>query len=381
MVSGNQLAAPLRFVQRAVIVSGREREGVIQAGKMAVAAVVAWLVAQQVHAPQSFIAPYAAVFLMSETVYRSLAEALRQVASLVLGVLLAFVVISIIRYTAVALAVAVFVGMVIGRWHRLGGSGIWVGVTALLMLTYGTANDAGYLIFRVVEGLIGAAVGVAVNFLVLPPVRLLDMRRAVRDVSREVDALLRTMSEGLRQGWNHQDATDWRRRACGLESAVRGAEEAAGWGRESTRLNPRWRLMRSRSRAGSPWMYETAISALYEATKHVQHITETLVSSADPASVAPRTGGAFDETFAEVLDELSAAVTAYQEPLDRGSREISVLRDRLDVVRRGQGGLAGRAHDGDQTPTDGSVRAALLLTTERAMQSLIDDCADEDGPR
>src|SRR4051794_15967438 len=72
--------------------SGRDREGLVQAAKMAVAAVVAWLAARQLGGPQSFIAPYAAVLIMNGTVYRSLVDAARQVTTVVLGVLVAFVV-------------------------------------------------------------------------------------------------------------------------------------------------------------------------------------------------------------------------------------------------------------------------------------------------
>ncbi len=79
MIAAARLLAPARWVRQAVRESGREREGSIQAAKMAVAAVIAWLVAQQVDPSQSFIAPYAAVFMMSETVYRPMTNAVHEV--------------------------------------------------------------------------------------------------------------------------------------------------------------------------------------------------------------------------------------------------------------------------------------------------------------
>ncbi|MBO0875537.1 MAG: FUSC family protein [Pseudonocardia sp.] len=62
----------------------------VQAAKTAAAAALAWLVARLFPSPQSFMAPYAAVFLMSATVYRSMLEAARQTVALLLGLLVAY---------------------------------------------------------------------------------------------------------------------------------------------------------------------------------------------------------------------------------------------------------------------------------------------------
>lgn len=45
----------------------------------------------------AFVAPYAAVFMVNDTVYRSLTTAVRQVATLVAGQLLAFVTIAVVH--------------------------------------------------------------------------------------------------------------------------------------------------------------------------------------------------------------------------------------------------------------------------------------------
>lgn len=337
---------------------------------MAAAAVLAWLIAERVHAPQSFIAPYTAVFLMTETVYRSATEALRQVSSVVLGVLLAFVVISFVPNTAVALAVAVFVGMLIGVWRGFGDNGIWVGVTALLMLTYGTANDPGYLVYRVVEGLIGAGAGLAVEFFVLPPVRLREPRHAVRSVSAELSALLERMSAGLREGWQREDAERWRWLARDAEAGIRDAEATAAKARESTKLNPRWRLLRTRRRAEPPRTYEVSLRALREVTKQLQHITDTLVSAADPDSTAPRPDPAADRSLAGLLDALATVIAGYRDAPQRGPENLDAVRAQLDAARRGPSMLG----EYEAEPAeDRAVPAALLLSLERALRALIDE--------
>lgn len=345
--------------------SRRNREGLVQAAKMAVAAVVAWLIARQVHEPQSFIAPYAAVLIMSGTVYRSLADAVRQVLATVLGVLVAFVVTVAVPWVPVALAVAVFAGMVVGRWHRLGPDGIWVGVIALLMITYGTADNAGYLVFRVGEGLLGAVVGVAVNVLVLPPVHLRDGRHAVAAVGAELAETLRSIAGGLRDEWDQRDAIRWRRDARALETAVRRAEEAARDGRESTRFNPRWAIAKRRSPPLST--QDDVLEVLYEVAKQVEHIAETLVASSAPDRSAPRTGRVFHELFAEVLAEIARAVENHQ-----GEPDVAGLRAALHRTRDRRAALARREPWAQaEPPADWSAHAAMLLAAERAIGALM----------
>ncbi|MBB4904990.1 FUSC family protein [Actinophytocola algeriensis] len=346
--------------------TARQREGFLQAGKAAVAAAIAYLVARQVHAPQSFMAPYAAVFMMSETVYRSFAEAVRTVATLVLGVLLAFVTITVIPNVAIALPVAVFVGAAMGQWHRLGDSGIWIGVTALLMLAYGTAGNADYLQYRVIEGVLGAVIGLAVNMFVLPPLHLRAGRQAVEDVAAELEDLLHAVADGLRRDWDDGHARLWQRRARQLEDVVRGAEHARGRGRESTRYNPRWLLRRGRETDDGT----QSLGSLYEVARQVQHITEALHAAA--AGNAPVAGEWFTGSYAELLDALAAAVSTHHDAETTRASPCSVAeaRDRSrsrrrELVERGE-----LAKDGVRL--DWSTQATLLLAVERACDAVLD---------
>lgn len=334
---------------------------------MAVAAVVAWFVARQVDEPQSFIAPYAAVFMMSGTIYQSLIDAARHVSTVVLGVVIAFVVAVTIPWQAAALAAAVFVGMVVGRWHRLGRDGIWVGVVALLMITYGTAAEASYLFFRIGEAVFGALVGIVVNVLIVPPIYLRDVGRAVAGVSGEVEELLRAMAEEIRGDWGLTEAQRWRRRAHALETVVRRAEDASGHGRESMRFNPR----RLWSRETHPSTEDDALSSLYAVAAQVQQVAETLVASSEPDSTAPRTGQVFDKTVASVLDELADAVATYQAaPPDR-ELDDDAIAEALRHVRDRRAALARLVPWPDhQPPKDWSSHAAVLLAIERAFQAM-----------
>lgn len=334
---------------------------------MAVAAVVAWLVARQLDEAQSFIAPYAAVFMMSGTVYRSLADAARQVTTVVLGVLVAFVVAVVVPWQAVALGVAVFLGMVIGRWQRLGREGIWVAVVALLMITFGTADDLGYLFVRAGEALFGALVGVAVHVLILPPLYLRHVGRAVVGVSEEIGELIRQMARALREEWSTDDAAGWRRRARALETVVRHAEEASGYGRESARFNPR----RLWSRAPRLSTEDSALAALYEVAAQLQHITETLLTSREPDGGTHRTGSGFDATLAGLLSDLADAVTVYQNHAGERRTDGAALEASLGRVRQLRASPARTESATEELRTDWSVHGAVLLAVERAYRALL----------
>ncbi len=347
--------------------TARQREGLVQAGKAAVAAAIAFLVAREVHAPQSFMAPYAAVFMMAETVYRSFTEAARTVASLVLGVLLAFVTITVIPDPAVALPVAVFAGFAMGRWHPLGGSGIWIAVTALLMLAYGTADDPLYLLHRTIEGVLGASIGLAVNMLVLPPLHLRSGRGAVENVAVEIDELIRDIAEGLRGEWDDGDARGWRRRARELEDVVRRAEHASGRSRESTRYNPRW-LFRRR-RPVDPGALYADLGTLYEVARQVQHVAETLYAAS--AGIAPIAGEWFTCSYADLLDALAKAVATHRD--DAAAADTGDVADALDRSRAWRRDLVRvGVVDGDGVRLDWSTQAALLLAVERACDVVLD---------
>lgn len=357
------LRVPFSWLARAVRVPGREREALVQAGKMALAAVLAWLASRLLPSPQSFIAPYAAVFLMAETVYRSITNAVQQTITLMLGLVLAYVGASLIPVPLVALGVTVFLGMLLGQWQRLGSSGVWVGVTALLMITYGTADSGQYLLERLGESLLGAVVGVAVNILILPPVHLRHTRRAGLALAGEIRELLCSIAGELADDWDTDTARAWLRRARRLDLSVRQAQDALGQGRESTRFNLRWQLLARRGGSGAPARIEASIGTLAEVSEQLQRIAEALVTDEpmDPE---------FRRRFAEVLEELAQAIACYEESLEE---RVESLPGRLDLIHEKQRELVGWVYEGRELSTEArQTEDALLLSVSRALRVMAD---------
>lgn len=365
-----RIRAPWQWLQRAIQHPGREREGVVQSVKMALAAVLAWFVAQLLKSPQAFIAPYVAVFLMSGTVYRSLLNAVQQVAALLVGILLAFVAATVIGQPLAALGVVVLVGMLIGQWHKLGDNGVWVGVIGLLMLTYGTADQGAYLVDRVRETVLGAAIGVSINMLLLPPVHLHQARDAVAALAGEVERLLCSIADELRKDWQHSDARTWVREAWALNGAIHRADERMAVGVESTRLNAR-RLLWRRGGDGDVARYRPAIEVFRELSTQIQRMVEALAAGSDNDDGQPVSDIVFGAALADALESLAAAAVCFRQPLDQArSRDLDERLNRLGMEQnRLARGVEGDGQDAGQAP---NARGAVALALGRAMRAIDD---------
>ncbi|NIH78857.1 FUSC family protein [Amycolatopsis viridis] len=358
-----RVLSPWYWFRRALRFPGREREAVVQALKMALAAVLAWLLARVViPSPQSFIAPYTAVFLMTETVYRSLTNALQQAGAILIGLVIAYVSAHLIPLPVLALAAAVLVGMLVGQWHRFGSSGIWVGVTALLMISYGTAGNFVYLVERLAESLLGAAVGVAVNTVVLPPVHLRHARDAVSVLAGEVRDLVQSIADDLRGDWDSDTAERWLRHARRLDSTVVRADDALSWGRESVRFNIRWLVHHRRGRSPLPSSFESPLSVLEEVTEQVKRITEALVAAAGQDEADPE----FTTGYAGLLDGLAGAVAC----LDQAEDRLADLPARLDEVAERRRELDRRIRVDQVTTVMRQAQDAALLAVDRSTRVL-----------
>ncbi|RSN62497.1 hypothetical protein DMH01_07405 [Amycolatopsis sp. WAC 04182] len=231
--------APFAWVARAFRVPGEERRSLIQTTKATAAAVIAWIVATSVlRLPQPFLAPYAAVFLVQATVYRSLRGWAQQVGAVSVGVLLAAGAGQLVPSVTVALGLAVFTGLLIGSWRGFGDSGVWVGITGMLLISYGSATEPVLLADRLLETALGAAIGAVLNAVVLPPLHGERLRAATSRLAAAIADLLDETAELVRAG-EVTDALDSRLRD--VRSLAAEAEDAIGWTREGRYLNLRGR--------------------------------------------------------------------------------------------------------------------------------------------
>ena len=97
-----------------------------------------------------------------------------------------------------SLGLLVAASIIVGQLLRLGPNLIEVPISAMLVLGVGYAAGAQASgLNRVVETLIGAAVGVLVNVVFPPAVRTRNAGQAVQRLAEEVAALLEEAAQGL----------------------------------------------------------------------------------------------------------------------------------------------------------------------------------------
>lgn len=358
------LPAPVRFCRAAMRTRGPQRQLLLDAGKGALAATLAWLLADEVlHTKLPWLAPYTAVFIIGTTVHQSVRSAARQVTVVILGVLLAAGVGVLIPPTLAAVPVAVVLGTLIGRWHLLQPDGSWVALTALLLLTYGSATREPADVSRVYAVALGAALGVAVNALIFPPIRLHGAVSTMAARAEDIAGLLAEAAEGLVDGVDPERIGGWRHRVWQLEHAP-GAEDALADGRESLRANPRRFSPRRTGTSTAP--YEAAATALDGLLLQLSSIV-TAVARQDgqPADGAT---SALGQNLAGLLGALADAVRILGEypahPGDGPSADAG-----RDAVRR-----ADKLHEqaqrmcAAQPPSaSGSAASALLVATQRML--------------
>ena len=257
---------------------GREREVVVQSVKAALAAVGALLVTGPWAGSHAFLAPYAAVLTVTSTVRGSWTGAARQAGMVATGVVLAHLVGLLVPVGTAAVPLVVLLGLLVGRWRQFGPDGWWVAITALIVMINGTATSVLDLAGWVALSLCGSLVGALVNTILLPPVHLRDARHAVVALTGEVAAQLRDMADAVRDGWSVSDARRWAESARGLRRAVRRADDAVWYGRESVRWNPRRRHIR---RADSPLAGRDVVDRLSRVCERVLQVSVLLGNLAE----------------------------------------------------------------------------------------------------
>lgn len=168
------------------------------AGKTALAALIAWLIARQVPdaAEYSFYAPFGAVATMHPAVSRSASESVRGLLAIVLGGALGLLGDDLLGPYGITLAILVGVGVLVGGLPWLGESRSYVPLAAVFVLLVGQGDEVSYAASYAGLFLLGGVVSIAVNA-ALPSLSLGPADDAVRALRTEVVAHLRFVAQHL----------------------------------------------------------------------------------------------------------------------------------------------------------------------------------------
>jgi hypothetical protein len=221
----------------------RGRSALFRAFRITGAAVAAFVVAELLglREPPPLIAALTALLVVQATLASTLVNGVQRVLSVVSGVALAVLFVSIVGLTWWSLGALVAASILVGQILRLGPHLVEVPISAMLVLGVGYAAGAESVgAGRVIETLVGAAVGVLVNVAFPPAVQTRYAGRAVEKFAGEIAGLLDDAAAALAAGVvETEQATRWLDDARRLNRHAPQVDRALAHAEESRRLNVR----------------------------------------------------------------------------------------------------------------------------------------------
>lgn len=216
------------------------RSPFLQVLKTSVAVIAAWLLCSVLFpGTQPIFAAIAALIVVQPSVSQSLAKGVERSVGVILGVALAYGVGFLFGQQWWVVLAAVMLSLVAAWVLKLGpGSANQIPISAMLVLTMGTLVPA-YAAERILETIIGAVIGLAVNVAIVPPVVLQPAHLAVARLGREVAASMERLQGVLREPSSAAQLEEMLTKARTLRGLRQAAEDAIARGDESLTLNPR----------------------------------------------------------------------------------------------------------------------------------------------
>ncbi|MFD8706487.1 aromatic acid exporter family protein [Kitasatospora sp. NPDC059648] len=210
----------------------------VQTVRATVAATLSYGVATQLSSePAPLTAPLTALLVVQVTVYSTLKTSVRRVVSVVVGVLIAIGFSAVVGLSWWSLGLVILASLVIGRFVRVEEFVQEVAISAMLIL--GVTKLASQAWDRVLETLIGAAVGLLFNLLFAPPVWVDTAGESIEDLARRARQLLIDISEQLGRPTPVARAAERLHEARRLDQAIADVDGALRQAEDSLRFNPR----------------------------------------------------------------------------------------------------------------------------------------------
>jgi len=174
------------------------RSSSLWALRITVAATASYVVALLLFpGTQPLLAPLTAMLVVQVTPVSLLASGLDRVIAVVAGVSLAVAFSSVVPLHWWSLGLLIFVSISVGQVLRLRSNLVEVAISGMLVLGVGALGAGAAASQRILETLVGAAVGIAANLLLPPKVASDDAGRAIDGLADDLSELLRRSAEEL----------------------------------------------------------------------------------------------------------------------------------------------------------------------------------------
>ena len=221
------------------------RAPLLQVVKSAVATVAAWLLAGVLFpGALPVFAAIAALLVVQPSLNQSLSKAVERSVGVIAGVVIASVLaLAFGQETWVVLAAVVAALILAWLLRMTTGTSNQVAISAILVLALGAATPQ-YAVDRVLETILGAAIGFIVNLLLVPPVALEPAHRAIDALGDELAESLERLASALRSPQTPAQLEELMLTARLLRPMRDAADAALLAAEESLTLNPRARRRR-----------------------------------------------------------------------------------------------------------------------------------------
>jgi hypothetical protein len=238
--SGARLAAALRRTLAPARAFQTARTPLLQVLKTAAAAVLAWIVC-------SFVAPgqvpvfgaIAAIIVVQPSVNQSLSRGIERSIGVIVGVVVAYLSALVLGSAGWVILVAIAVSLLVGWALRFPQSStVQIPISAMLVLALG-AQTPDYAVARIIETVLGALIGIFINWLIVPPIALQPAQEAIAALGREVAATMDGLAAVLSRPTDEAYRSGLLVEARLLRPMQAKADAAITAAVESLRFNPR----------------------------------------------------------------------------------------------------------------------------------------------
>lgn len=187
----------------------------LQIAKSVIAATAAWWLSGSVLDSQMpFLAPWTALLTVHATVHRSLSRGIQTTVASSVGVGISFLIGNFLGVSLWTFALALLVGLLGARLSWIRDEGVAIATTAIFILGSGFDSQQPLLVERIAELALGVAIGLAVNLIVIPPLRDQQAARYVDSINRRMGDVLSSMGREFSESWDTGEADSWLQRHC-----------------------------------------------------------------------------------------------------------------------------------------------------------------------
>lgn len=343
----------------------------LQILKSVVAATLAWWLAVEVLESQMpFLAPWVALLTVYPTVYQSLRRGAQTTVASWAGVGFSFVIGHFLGVGLWTFALALVVGLTASRIPWIRDEGVAIATTSVFVRGDGFTQQQPMLLDRIIEVTVGAAVGLLINLLLIPPLRDRQASRYVDHINLRMGRVLIDMADAFRDSWDTDDAESWAEEIQSMTDDLSTAWESVRSAHESRRANPRLHMLRARPTQIPPDVadYREILARVDEGVSHLRHLVRTLRDAA-------HSEGEWDTRFREAWEGIVRdAGHAIADP----DSEVEPIDDRLV-------GLSTDLSRDRSLPQRTWPLYGSLITSMRHIARVVDDVASaretrESGP-